>query len=69
MDQYSSVFNDRVGRLKGYKVKLHIDKDIKPIQQPYRRTPYNLMKEAEEEIDQLIKNDSIEEPPGPTEWL
>ena len=69
MDQYSSVFNDRVGRLKGYKVKLHIDQDIKPVQQPYRRTPYNLMKGAEEEIDQLIKNDLIEEPPGPTEWL
>ena len=66
MEEFSEVINERVGRLKGYKVKLHIDNNAKPVQQAYRRIPYNLNQAAEKEIDELKANGVIEEPPGPT---
>ena len=69
MDQFKDVFNEEIGKLKGFKVKLHIDTSIKPVQQPYRRVPYNLAQATEDEIDQLIKSDVIEEAKGPTGWV
>jgi hypothetical protein len=41
MNNFKDVFNDQIGRLKDFKVKLHIDKTKKPTQQPYRRVPVN----------------------------
>ena len=69
MENYKEVFNYTVGRLKDFKVKLHIDKTIKPVQQPYRRVPYNLARACEDEIDKLIANKIIEEAKVPTGWI
>jgi hypothetical protein len=69
MNNFKDVFNDKVGRLKDFKVKLHIDKAKKPTQQPYRRVPYNLAKACEEEIDKLITSGVIEESKEPIGWL
>ncbi|GFN85400.1 RNA-directed DNA polymerase-like protein, partial [Plakobranchus ocellatus] len=34
--QYPEVFEDRIGKLKDVKIKLHINESIKPVAQPHR---------------------------------
>ena len=69
LQEYNDVLTEKIGRLKNFKIKLHIDKSVRPIQMPYRRLPYNLTKATELELEELIRNDIIEIAPGPTEWL
>ena len=70
MSEYSDVFNNKVGRMKNYKVKLHIDSSVKPCQQAYRRLPYHLVKATDKELDKLIKEDIIEFIDGATpSWV
>ena len=66
---FKNVFTNKIGRLKGHKVKLHIDTSIKPVIQPYRRPPYHLAQATEKAIDELIANGILETPPGPVKWL
>jgi hypothetical protein len=42
--KFETAFTDSIGKLVGYKVKLHINESIHPKQQPYRRVPYHLAK-------------------------
>ncbi len=69
LSEYDTVFTEKVGKLKGYKVKLHVDRTITPKQQPYRRVPYHLAKPIEKELDKLIENDVIEAIEKPSEWV
>jgi len=69
MLRYNDVFTDKIGRLKGYKVKLHIDPDAKPVQTRYRRPPYHLVKAFEAELDTLMEQKVLEYHPGPVTWL
>ncbi len=69
LSEYDTVFTEKVGKLKGYKVKLHIDRTITPKQQPYRRVPYHLAKPIEKKLDKLIENDVIEAIEKPSEWV
>ena len=65
----SSVFNDFIGKLKGYKVKLHIDHNVQPKQQPYRRVAHHLVKPIEKEINKLIEDGIIERVNKPSDWV
>lgn len=59
-----------VGKLKDYQLKLHINKDVKPVAQPVRRLPFGLREKVDQKLDELLKEDIIEEvPSGPTEWV
>ncbi|KAK3728358.1 hypothetical protein QZH41_011397, partial [Actinostola sp. cb2023] len=60
---------DKIGQLKDYEVKLHIDPDVKPVAQPHRRVPFHLRAKVEEEINQLLDADVIEKVEGPTPWV
>ena len=40
-----------IGKLKDIEVKLHIDKNVRPVTQPYRRVPFHLQKLVDSEID------------------
>lgn len=51
---------DSFGKLKGVKIKLHIDENVKPVADPHRRIPYNLRKRVERELSNLEKLDIIE---------
>ena len=65
-------FDDRfkgIGKLKGYQVKLHIDKNVKPVAQPHRRIPFHIRKKVEEELRNLEDLDIIEKVEGPTPWI
>jgi hypothetical protein len=69
MLEYDDVFSEKVGRLKNHKVHLHVDESIKSCIQPYRRIPYHLAEAAQQELDDLVKNDILEVPPGPVKWV
>ena len=66
---FADVFSG-VGKLKDYQLKLHINNDVKPVAQPVRRLPFGLREKVDQKLDELLKEDIIEEvPSGPTEWV
>lgn len=60
-----------LGKLKNYQTKLHVNKDIKPVNVPAHSFPYHLQARAQAEIDEMIRNDVIEEHPAnePAPWV
>jgi hypothetical protein len=46
--------------LKDYKLKFHINKDVKPIIQKDRKIPFHLQDVIEKTIDDMIRDDIIE---------
>ena len=47
--EYADLFQWS-GRLKDFKVKLHIDETIPPCAQPHRRVPFHVRKQLEEQL-------------------
>lgn len=66
--QFPDVFKG-LGKLKEYKLKLHIDESIIPVAQPVRRIPFSRRAKVEEKLAQLEKLDVIEKVDGPTSWV
>ena len=50
-------------------MKLHIDPDVTPRQQPHRRIPFHVREDVEKELNRLEKLDIIETVEGPTPWI
>ena len=59
IEQYKDVFQD-VGKLKEFKLTLHIDKSVSPVVQPSRTIHYNLRQNLLENFFELEGNDFIE---------
>ena len=68
LQQYPDVFSG-IGKLKGVQVQLHIDENIDPVAQPYRRIPLPMLGKVEKEIKRLEDAHVIEKVYGPTEWI
>ena len=66
--EYPNVF-EGVGVLKDRQVKLHVNKDVEPVAQPLRRTPYNLRAKVEAKIEELEKADIIERVEEAAKWV
>ena len=58
--QYPEVFQG-VGKLKNYQESLHIDDSVKPIAQPIRRLPFGLWEKVDSKLNELLREDIIEE--------
>ena len=54
MSRFPSVFNNQVGKLKGYEVHLSGDPNVRPVKLSYTRAPYNMLEQIEKELDKLI---------------
>ena len=54
MKNHSQLF-EGVGKLKNFQLKLHIDQNVTPVQQPIRRIPFHSREKIETELDRLIK--------------
>ena len=67
--QYPQNFTG-IGKLKNHQVKLHVDPTVKPIAVPPRNTPYHLQERVKTAIDEMVKQDIIEEHPSdqPAPW-
>ena len=68
LDNNKEVFQG-MGKFKDYKLKLHIDENVTPVQQPIRRLPYHTRKKVSLELERLMKNDCIEKFKGPSTWI
>ena len=62
LSQYPSCF-EGIGKLNQYEVNLHVDPTCKPVAEPPRRIPYHLKDRVDEAIEEMMKNDVIEEHP------
>jgi transposase InsO family protein len=67
--QYPSLFNGKIGKLKDFKLKLHIDTNVKPVQQAERRIPFHLREKVKSLIVNMENDDLIEDAKGPTSWV
>jgi hypothetical protein len=68
--RYPQNFNG-IGKLHHHKVKLHVDKEVKPVHVPPRSFPYHLKERAQKAIEDMIQQDVIEEHPRdePGPWV
>ena len=57
--RYPKAF-EGIGKLKDHEQKIHVNKDIPPVAQTYRRVPFHLRKQLDEWLDNYIQKDIIE---------
>ncbi len=67
--KYPSLFSNKIGKLKNHMVKLHINRNVKPVRQKRRATPIHLRPGIEKAIQKMLENDIIEPVNGPTPWV
>ena len=68
-EEYADILS-RVGKLKNYQLKLHINKDVKPVAQQACRLPFGLRDKVDQKLDDLLEKDIIEEVSNtPTAWV
>ena len=67
-DAYPDLY-EGIGMMKGLRVTLYVDNDIKPVCQPHRRIPFHMRKKVEAELQRLEDLDIIEKVEGPTPWV
>ena len=67
--QYPSLFTGKVGKLKDFKVTLHVDPNVKPIRQRRRPVSLHLREKVKNAIQKMLGNDVIEAVNGPTPWV
>ena len=70
LNKHANVFNG-LGKLKGDKIKLNIDKDHAPKAQPQRRIPFHIRADIQRALEELEQQDIIERVPEnqPTPWI
>ena len=66
--EYKDIFTG-LGKLKGVKVKLHVDKHLEPVVQNSRRTPFHVRKDIEKQLKLDEDRGVMEKPGGQTPWV
>ena len=66
--KYPAVFVG-VGKLKGYKLKLHVDPDVTPVAQKARRVPFALREKVTSKVEDLNAKEIVERVNGLTSWV
>ena len=68
LDQYPELFNE-VGKLKDFKVKLHIDESVTPVAQTTLRAPFHIRKDVEKQLEHNTELGIVDKTSGPTPWV
>lgn len=68
-DEFPSLFDDKMGKISGGTINLHIDSSVTPVAQQHHRIPFHVRKDVETELQYLHELDVIEEATGPTPWV
>jgi hypothetical protein len=69
MQLYPEVFNESIGKLKGYTAHIHVDRSVRPMQFSYHRLPYHMIEAVDRELDKLLEQGIIVEVHNPTDWV
>uniref|UniRef100_A0A8D8CKC9 Uncharacterized protein K02A2.6 n=2 Tax=Culex pipiens TaxID=7175 RepID=A0A8D8CKC9_CULPI len=56
-------------KLRGIVAQIPIDKEVQPVQQPYRRPPIALEEKIKHKLESLLEQDIIEPVKGPSAWV
>jgi hypothetical protein len=67
-DEYKDLFQG-VGKLKNFKLKLHIDSGVEPVAQQMYRIPFILRDKVDKKLQELESQDIIEKVNSPTPWV
>ena len=67
-ESYADILTG-VGKLKDYRLKLHINKEVKPVAQQVLRLPFGLRDKVDLKLDDLLSKNIIEVPDTPTSWI
>ena len=67
LDAHQAVFQEGLGKMKGFKAKLHVDPTANPRYFRPRSIPYALRDRVEEELDRLVAEGTLE-PVETAEW-
>ena len=65
--KYPKVFQG-VGKLKDFKLNLHVDLNVPPVAQKLRRVLFALHEKVSAKIDELLREDIMDRVEGPTMW-
>ena len=71
-DDFPTLFDGKsaeFAKIKDIKIKLHVDKQVKPVAQRHRRVPFHTRKDVEKELESLEERGIIEKVDGPTPWI
>ena len=66
--EFPCLFNG-LGNLNDRKIKLHIDRDVQPVAQHYRRVPFHVREHIEDQLKHDEEAGIIEKATGPTPWV
>ena len=69
LNAFPKVFEDRVGRLRDYKVKLYVDESVRPVAERRRPVPFHLREKRRKELRKMEAEGLIEEHHGPAPWI
>ena len=65
--KYPKAFQG-IGKLKDFKLHLHVDPNVPPVAQTLRRVPFALPDKVSAKIGELLREDIIKRVEGPTAW-
>jgi hypothetical protein len=68
LGKFSNTF-EGIGKMKGVKVDMNIDTDVKPVAQPLGRIPFSVRPKIGEEVRRLQEEDIIENIDKRTSWI
>ena len=60
LESHQELFRDELGTLRGYKVKIFVDANVKPRYCKARTMPYSMCSLVEKELDRLIQEGILE---------
>ena len=67
-EKYADLFDNKIGCIDT-KVKLVLDKDVKPKISPFRRIPFSIRDDLKRELDRMQEREIIKPIEEPTEWV
>lgn len=59
IDKFPELFSGKIGKLKDFELKFHINRNVKPCVQKERKIPFHLKEKVEKAIDDMINYDLI----------
>ena len=68
LNEYDDLFHG-IGKMKDLKVKLDVDKNVRPVAQKHRRVPFHLRDKLEAELQRFEAANVIERVESATDWV
>ena len=68
ISRFPSIFSG-VGKMKGVRVRFHVDPNVPPVACRKKTIPYHLQAKLDEEIERMERDGVVEDHEGPAPWI